>query len=88
MSNRTSVSFSVQDNWYWSFSRLVLEYLIAGTAYETDLLFEDSKIPYSNYCKERLDYYNGSVVKHSFPQKSFPIFLAQRSRRSNHQNRS
>lgn len=54
------VSFSVQADWYWSFSRLVLEYLMAGTAYEADLLFEGNQLMvsmYSSQCPRRLHPY-------------------------------
>ena len=35
-----SVSFLVLAIWYWSFRRLVLEYLMFGTAFEADYVFE------------------------------------------------
>ena len=40
-----SVSFLVLAIWYWSIRRLVLEYLLVGTAFEADYVFEDSCFP-------------------------------------------
>ena len=34
-----SVSFSVYVNWYWSFKRLILEFLMVETVSATDWLF-------------------------------------------------